>query len=399
MKKLYSLLLVFAAAAAAAPAGIKLQTASPSGDAELYRLSKAVEAKLGELHKAAEFPGVTVGFALPDGRSASVSAGLADLERKTPLVPKDRMLAGSIGKTFAAAVTLQLVAEGRLNLDDPLEKWFGREPWFARLPNARDITLRMLMNHTSGIPEHVLDEKFIEALRANPDRVWRPEELIAYVFDKKPLFAAGKGWSYADTNYILVGMVFERVSGKKLYSEVARRILKPLALSDTIPSDRRALPGVITGYSRPDSPFKFTGRVIVDGKFVANPQMEWTGGGFASTAGDLARWAKALYEGRVLGKRELEQMLAGVDATGGRGAGGSYGLAVQIRNSDWGRSYGHGGWFPGYLSEMEYFPEKRIAVAIQFNTDNVRQLKRGPRAYIAEVMRIILGEAAMKKAA
>ncbi|HEY7914545.1 MAG TPA: serine hydrolase domain-containing protein [Blastocatellia bacterium] len=398
MKKLYSLLLVFAAAAAA-PAGIKLQTASPSGDAELYRLSKAVEAKLGELHKAAEFPGVTVGFALPDGRSASVSAGLADLERKTPLAPKDRMLAGSIGKTFAAAVTLQLVAEGRLNLDDPLEKWFGREPWFARLPNARDITLRMLMNHTSGIPEHVLDEKFIEALRANPDRVWRPEELIAYVFDKKPLFAAGKGWSYADTNYILVGMVFERVSGKKLYSEVARRILKPLALSDTIPSDRRALPGVITGYSRPDSPFKFTGRVIVDGKFVANPQMEWTGGGFASTAGDLARWAKALYEGRVLGKRELEQMLAGVDATGGRGAGGSYGLAVQIRNSEWGRSYGHGGWFPGYLSEMEYFPEKRIAVAIQFNTDNVRQLKRGPRAYIAEVMRIILGEAAMKKAA
>jgi D-alanyl-D-alanine carboxypeptidase len=309
------------------------------------------------------------------------------------------MLAGSIGKTFAAAVTLQLVAEGKLNLDDPLEKWFGREPWFARLPNARDITLRMLMNHTSGIPEHVLDEKFIEALRANPDRVWRPEELIAYVFDKKPLFAAGKGWSYADTNYILVGMVFERVSGKKLYSEVARRILKPLALSDTIPSDRRALPGVITGYSRPDSPFKFTGRVIVDGKFVANPQMEWTGGGFASTAGDLARWAKALYEGRVLGKRELEQMLAGVDATGGRGAGGSYGLAVQIRNSEWGRSYGHGGWFPGYLSEMEYFPEKRIAVAIQFNTDNVRQLKRGPRAYIAEVMRIILGEAAMKKAA
>jgi D-alanyl-D-alanine carboxypeptidase len=376
-----------------------LQTARPSGSAELNRLSTAVEAKLNELHKAAEFPGATVGFVLPDGRSSSVSVGLADLERKTPLAPKDRMLAGSIGKTFAAAVTLQLVAEGKLNLDDRLEKWFGREPWFARLPNARDITLRMLMNHTSGIPEHVLDEKFIEALRANPDRVWRPEELIAYVFDKKPLFAAGKGWSYADTNYILVGMVFERVSGKKLYSEVARRILKPLALSDTIPSDRRALPGVITGYSRPDSPFKFTGRVIVDGKFVANPQMEWTGGGFASTAGDLARWAKALYEGRVLGKRELEQMLAGVDATGGRGAGGSYGLAVQIRNSDWGRSYGHGGWFPGYLSEMEYFPEKRIAVAIQFNTDNVRQLKRGPRAYIAEVMRIILGEAAMKKAA
>lgn len=386
-------------AAAPAPARNATQVARTGPEAELVRLGDAIGAKLAELHKSAEFPGMTVGFVLPDGRSFSVSVGMADLERKTTLEPKDRMLAGSIGKTFAAAVTLQLVAEGRIKLDDPIERWFGREPWFARLPNAREITLRMLMNHTSGIPEHVLDEKFIAALRANPDKAWKPEELIAYVLDKKPLFAAGKGWSYADTNYILIGMIFERATGKKLYAEVARRILRPLGLTDTIPSDRRALPGVITGYSRPNSPFGFEGRVIVDGKFIINPQMEWTGGGFASTAGDLARWARALYDGKVLGKAELDQMLAGVDATQGRGAGGSYGLAVQIRSSDWGTSYGHGGWFPGYLSEMEYFPEKKIAIAVQFNTDNGRQLKRGPRAYIAEVMRIILNEAAMKKAA
>ncbi len=250
-------------AATAAPARNASQSARPSGDVELDRLRQLIEAKLVELHKAAEFPGATVGFVLPDGRSASVSVGMADLERKTQLTPKDRMLAGSIGKTFASAVTLQVAAEGKINLDDRLERWFGREPWFARLPNAREITLRMLMNHTSGIPEHVLDEKFIAALRADPDKVWKPEELIAYVLDKKPLFAAGKGWSYADTNYILVGMVFERVTRKNLYAEVTRRILRPLALSNTIPSDRRALPGVITGYSRPNSPFGFEGRVIV----------------------------------------------------------------------------------------------------------------------------------------
>ncbi|MEK6405685.1 MAG: serine hydrolase domain-containing protein [Acidobacteriota bacterium] len=155
------------------------------------------------------------------------------------------------------------------------------------------------------------------------------------------------------------------------------------------------------GYSMPNSPFGFEGRVIVDGKFVINPQMEWTGGGFASTAEDLARWARHLYEGGVLKKGSLDQMLTGVEANEGRGsgAGNKYGLAVQIRPSEWGVSYGHGGWFPGYRSEMEYFPRQKIAIAVQFNTDAGRALKKGPRDYIADAMRIIIGELEKKKAA
>jgi D-alanyl-D-alanine carboxypeptidase len=137
--------------------------------------------------------------------------------------------------------------------------------------------------------------------------------------------------------------------------------------------------------------------VIVDGKFVINPQMEWTGGGFASTAEDLARWAKALYEGRIVKKPYLEQMLEAVEAKTGRGD--KYGLGVQVRQSEWGISYGHGGWFPGYRSEMEYFPEHRVAIAIQFNTDAARTFKKGLRAYIADFARIIMGEPSAKKAA
>jgi D-alanyl-D-alanine carboxypeptidase len=103
----------------------------------------------------------------------------------------------------------------------------------------------------------------------------------------------------------------------------------------------------------------------------------------------------------VLKQETLDQMLTGVDAKEGRGsgAGNKYGLAVQIRPSEWGLSYGHGGWFPGYLSEMEYFPLYRIAVAVQFNTDASRTLKKGPRAYIADAMRIIVAEIEKKKAA
>jgi len=93
--------------------------------------------------------------------------------------------------------------------------------------------------------------------------------------------------------------------------------------------------------------------------------------------------------------------LTGVEASQGRGggAGNKYGLAVQIRTSEWGASYGHGGWFPGYRSEMEYFPRYRVAIAVQFNTDDARAMKKGPRAYIADAMRIIVSELEKKKAA
>jgi D-alanyl-D-alanine carboxypeptidase len=366
-------------------------------DKELARIRQAVQTKLNELHGSSDFPGATAGFVLPDGRYGAVSVGISDLEKKTPLAPRDRMLAGSIGKTYVAAVVLQLAEEGKINLDEKIERWLGREAWFNRLPNAREITLRMLMNHTSGIPEHVLKPEFIAAMKAEPDKVWKPEELVRYILDAKPLFAAGQGFSYADTNYILVGMIFERVTKKNLYAEVARRLLRPLALADTIPSDRRRLPGVITGHSRPQSPFGIEGPVMIGGKFLFNPQMEWTGGGFASTAEDLARWAKALYEAKAFGKASLGQMLAGVEVKEGRGGGGSYGLAVQIWKSDFGTSYGHGGWFPGYLSQMEYFPDQKIAVAIQFNTDAIRQLKKGPRGYILDIARVVINETAVKR--
>ena len=401
-KKLLPILLLFLVTSPFAAHGIGgLNLIAQSKDPAVLTLTASLQAKFNELHKTASFPGATIGFVLPDGRSGSVSVGLADTENKIALKPADRMLAGSIGKTYVSVITLQAVQEGKLDLDAKIERWLGSESWFPRLPNAKDITLRMLMNHSSGIPEHVLNKDFIAALNKDPDRVWKPHELIAYILDAKPLFAAGQGWSYADTNYILVGMIFERVTKKTVYGEVARRILKPFKLERTIPSDRRILPQLITGYSMPNSPFGFEGRVIIDGKFIINPQMEWTGGGFASTAEDLARWAKLLYEGKVLKQEMLDQMLAGVAANEGRGsgAGNKYGLAVQIRPSDWGVSYGHGGWFPGYRSEMEYFPQNKIAVAVQFNTDDARAMKKGLRRYIADAMRIILGEIEKKKAA
>lgn len=355
---------------------------------DVAEIAKEVQARITELRQAGGFPGMTAAFVLPDGRSFAVSTGVSNEQTSAPMRPSDKLLAGSTGKTFFSAAMLQLADEKRIGLDTKISKWFGAEPWFSRLPNGPDITLRQLMNHSSGIPEHVRSPKLAADLLAQPDKNWTGPELLSYILDEKPAFAAGKGFSYADTNYILVAMVIEKVSGKTAYDEIERRFLKPLKLTNTIPSVSRTLPGLATGYARGIPPFTTTGPTIVDGKLVFNPQMEWGGGGFASTPEDLARWAHALYGGKVLKAESLKVLMEGIPAN--TGPGDRYGLGVQIRNSPWGTSYGHSGWFPGYMTDVHYFPDLKVAVAVQFNTDDMRKLKMSPTRFAHEVAKVVV---------
>ena len=159
--------------------------------------------------------------------------------------PDDRMLAGSTGKTFAAATAMQLVKEGKISLDDKIEKYLGKELWFNRLPNAKDITIRMLMNHTSGLVRYEFKEEFTTYLTAHPMKVWTPEDRLAYLFDAKRPFEAGKGWDYSDTNYIVLGMIMEKVTGKKFYELAKTRVLDPLKLTETRPSDSPKIKGLV----------------------------------------------------------------------------------------------------------------------------------------------------------
>src|SRR6188474_1626052 len=316
---------------------IRSQTTSVS---DATSLKQALQVKLDEWHKAGSFPGATLGVVLANGESFGLAVGVSDRELKTPMKPNDRMLAGSVGKTFAAATALQLIKEGKIGLDDKIEKYLGREPWFSRLPNAKDITVRQLMNHTSGLVRYEFKERFTKDLTANPEKVWKPAELVAYLLDEKPPFAAGQGWDYSDTNYIVLGMIIEKVTGKKFYDEANRRLIKPLKLTDTIPQDGPRLKGVVQGYAGPNNPFGGTDAMIVNGKFAINPQFEWTGGGYASTAHDLARWAKMIYEGKAFSPDLLPQVLDGVSAPM-LGRETKYGLGVIIRNTPLGTTYGH----------------------------------------------------------
>jgi D-alanyl-D-alanine carboxypeptidase len=351
-------------------------------------LKSALQTKLDEWHKAGTFPGATVGVVLANGESFALAVGVSDRTSKTAMKPNDRMLAGSVGKTFAAATALQLIKEGKIGLDYKIEKYLGKETWFARLPNSNQITVRQLMNHSSGLVRYEFKDQFTKDLTANPEKYWKPAELVAYLLDEKAPFEAGKGWDYSDTNYIVLGVIIEKVTGRKFYDEANRRLLKPLKLKDTGAQDGPRLQGLVQGYAGSNNPFGGKDEMITAGKFAINPQFEWTGGGYISTAHDLARWAKMMYEGKAYSADLLPQVLDGVAAPM-LGRETRYGLGVIIRKTAAGTSYGHSGFFPGYLTDMMYFPDEKIAIAVQVNTSVGRSLGKPLARLIPELAEVV----------
>ncbi len=316
---------------------------------------------------AHSWPGANVGLVLPGGEQVAIAEGIACRGDNRRLLPSDRMFSGSIGKTYVVAVLLQLVEEGSVNLDENAASWFAGDEWFSHMPNSKTITLRMLLNHTTGIPRHIMQPAWQATVKAEPEKIWKPEELLAYVFDMEPLFAAGTSWSYADTNYIVAGMIIERATGQTYYDELRRRILIPFDLHDTIPADKPTIERLVCGYTGENNIVGIPREVATNNQYKINPQVEWTGGGLASTALDLACWASQLYGGRVLdvvGQNTMMDCVAIPDRPGR-----AYGLGVMIRPSRLGTVIGHGGWVPGYVSTIAYYPALGLALAIQINTD------------------------------
>jgi len=336
-------------------------------------LGVRAQERLAAFVAAARVPGVSAGIA-DEHDSLALAAGKRARAAETPLAPDDLLCAGSTGKTFVAAVVLQLVQEKKLALDELAGEYLGANEWFEHLPNASELTLENLLAHRSGLPRYEFQPAFTRDLVAEPERVWKPEELLAYVQGLAPMVAADQGFAYADTNYIVLGMIVERVTGAKLYAEVERRLLRPLALAHVRPQDGRVIPGLVQGHAGPHDPLGLPELVLDEhGRFCVNPQFEWAGGGFVSSGGDLARWARALYGGDVLGSELRARMLDGKPAPE-LGSGVAYGLGAIVWKTPHGTAVGHDGFFPGYMSAMRYWPEHRIAVAVQVNTSEFAAL-------------------------
>jgi len=378
-------LLLILVAVLAGALGLKLGgvlDAEPDPVAEVVDLSFAVQERLDALRAELGFPGATAAFILPDGRSGRVAVGVLDPGADAPMPGDARMPAGSVGKMFVTGVVLDLVGRGVLDLDAPVSRWLGDEPWFDRVPNAPRLTLRNLMNHASGVPDHLAQPTFLAELRSftgpggDPDRLITPVECVSHILDLSPTSAPGEEYAYTDTNYILAGLVVEKATGRDFYDLARERLLDPLGLAETSPLRGRRLPGVVPGHLPADNPFGLPTRTIgPDGLFTHEPAVEWCGGGFVSTSHDLALYAHRLFRGTALGWDYRPDLLQGPELNEAHGPG-RYGMATFVRRGDLGTTLGHTGWYPGYNTAVTHYVDLGVTVAVQVNRDWGTEVRR-----------------------
>ena len=287
-------------------------------------------------------PGVLTTIDDGPGPAWRGASGAARLDSTVPLRPSARFRVGSITKSMVATVVLQLVSEGTLSLDDSVERWLP-----GMVPEAGSISVRQLLNHTSGIFNYTDDPQFFPDLASNPGQNKSPESLVAIATSHPPVFPPGASWSYSNTNYILAGLIIETATGHTAKSELQRRIFTPLGLHNTsFPVIELGISGYHAhGYLLPGNPFIPTDQPL-DVTDLISPSWAWTAGGVISTAEDLSRFYGALLGGRLLPPALLQQMLTTVQLDPVFG----YGLGVFSIRTVCGTIWGHNGGVPGYNS-------------------------------------------------
>jgi len=353
------------------------------------KLESQLQEKLDEFVKEKGFPGATLAIVMKDGTRIGLASGVEDTATKKKMTPQSLMFCGSTGKTFVSAVALHLVSKDKIKLDDLAKKHFSEDEWFMKLPNANSMTIRSLMNHTSGLPRYVFSEEFIADLKEAPLKSRSPEDGLAYLHGLDPTHEVGKGWGYSDSNYLVLGLIIEKVTGKTFYDVAKELLLKPHELSHTIPSTQPKLPGLIQGHIGSANPFQLPKMTVKNETYCLNPEFEWCGGGFVTNSVDLAAWMHALHSGKVLDKEVYKELIQPVDFRSGRPAKAGYGLGSfvwQTRND--GLYYGHAGLMPGYLTQIEYSANHGFAVALQTNTDE--GMGRGLHQFVQEVAKILV---------
>jgi D-alanyl-D-alanine carboxypeptidase len=314
---------------------------------------------LDRWRQRADVPAVTLAVDGP-GRSRFVTAsGTQKRHGDIPATADGQLRVASITKLFLATVVLQLVDEGRLGLADPVSTYV---PGFRP---ARGVTIRQLLNHTSGIPDYTRTEHFHEGLLEDRDRVWSTDELLALVADVRRDFAPGTDYLYCNTGYLLVGRVIDTVTGSSWAAEIRRRILDPLRLRHTHVAGAEPVPGgVLPGYADADMDGDVD-NVDAGGPWPSLETAEGPAGAIVSTAGDLAVFADALFRGELLGADTLRQMVA-EGPHHPRNA--NYGLGVEISRPDYRLTiWGHGGFTLGFKSDLWYLPAHDLVVVVLAN--------------------------------
>jgi D-alanyl-D-alanine carboxypeptidase len=299
------------------------------------------------------------------------ASGVGNLKTGKARGADDRYRVGSITKTFVSTVLLQLEAEGRLSLDDKVEKWL---PGVVK-GNGHDgsrITLRQLLNHTSGVYDYTSDEDFgrtyflKDGFFEHRYDTLKPEQLVGIAMSHKPDFTPGTSWSYSNTNYVVAGMVIKKATGHSYATEIRHRIIEPLGLHATV------VPGTSPEVPQPSS--RAYGKLAETATGPTydvtelNPSLASSAGEMISDSGDLNRFYSALLRGRLLPAAQLAEMKTTIKVDAIPNAG--YGLGLMDRELSCGvHVWGHGGGIHGSTSEAVTTADGRHSLSFNFNND------------------------------
>lgn len=290
--------------------------------------------------------------------------GKANVEWNIPDAPDVKFRLGSLTKQFTATLVLLLQQDGKLNIADPVSKYLPDAPkaW-------EKITLANLLGHTSGIPNFTSGKEFGPwSMNART-----PEEELAFFRDMPLDFEPGSKFSYSNSNFEVLGVVIEKLSGKKYGDLLRERIFEPLGMKDTgLDSDELVLPKRAQGYL-----------LTKDGLVVARSEsmsVPWAAGSIYSTTGDLLRWERGLFGGKILNPASLKAM-----TTAGKG---DYGLGVGVAQTDGVRTVLHGGGIEGFNTQLTYVPERKIAVVVLSNVSGL-----APNNMAQQLLKVALGKA------
>jgi CubicO group peptidase (beta-lactamase class C family) len=300
-----------------------------------------------------ESPGATLAVVTPDGFVWTGAGGLGDLESQTPMRASERLDVASVTKPMVSVILLQLMQEGRLSLDDTLSQWLPEVS--NQIENRETITLRNLLNHTSGIPEY-LDE-YSEDLKSNPTQSGSPQKFLEYINGKSANFQPGDAYGYSNTNYVLLGLVIEAVTGESLASQLQSRIFEPLSMHDSFYVPQEAVPG---GFQPGYTTF-FSVNGALEKSPISPTARGFGDGGVVSTATDLSRFIQALVNGELLAPSTVEQMVQDRYSGSDPLADFNYGLGLQqVRLPEGIELWGHTGGAEGSTTQMFYSPNQQF---------------------------------------
>ena len=314
-------------------------------------LTKGIDDYVSGVMRKQHIPGVSIAI-VKDGKIIEAKGyGLANVELSVPATEKTVYQLASVTKQFTATAIMMLVEQGKLGLGDKISKYL------PGLPAAwKDVTVRQLLNHTSGIRSYTSVKDFFKTARKDYTR----REILDLVA-KDPLeFASGEKWKYSNTGYFLLGMLIEKVAGKTYGDFLDERIFKPLGMTQTRTNDLQAIiPNRAQGYD-------WNGKVLRNGEYVS-PTQPFAAGMLVSTVSDLVKWDAALGSEKLLEKSALESMWLPTPLS--KGSPADYGMGWQVKPVNGHRLVSHGGGIPGFSTQISRFVDDRLTVIVLTNAE------------------------------